>query len=160
MRVESRDNGYNDLVKRVIGLKPVTIRVGILEKDGAASHDGSDRTLIEIATWNHFGVLAKNGEGWHIPPRPFITDWFDENEAALRSKLTVLMQSVVAGKRTRDQVLQIMGAYCVGQIQARMAESIPPPNAPSTIKQKGSSTTLINSGQLRSAVSFDVREGT
>ena len=136
MTVTSVDRGYNALVKRVIGLKPVTIAVGILEKDGAASHEGDDDlTILMVGVYNEFGTF-KNGVP-HVPERSFIRAWFDANEAELRAKLTVLMRSVIAGQRTRDQVLQLMGAYGVGQIQSRMAESIPPPNAPSTVKAKG-----------------------
>jgi hypothetical protein len=160
MSVTSRDNGYAALVKRVVGMKPVTIAVGILEKDGAAPHEDSDRTLIEIATWLHFGVVAKDGLGWHIPPRPWVTDWFDRNEARLRSDFTVLMRSVVAGKRSRDDILNLMGQRCVGELQAEIAEGVDPPNAPSTIKQKGSSTPLIDHGQLRSAHNYQIKEGT
>jgi hypothetical protein len=158
MPVTSKDNGYNAILKRAIGLKPVTIRVGILEADGAAPHEGTDRSLIEIAAWNHFGVLSKNG-GWKIPPRSWLTSWFDSHEAELRAKLTELMQSVIAGKRTREQALNAMGAWAVGQVQQEIADGVPPPNAPATIKAKGSSTPLIDHGQLRASQSFDIVEG-
>jgi hypothetical protein len=159
MTVTSTDHGYKALIKRTIGMKPVTIAVGILEKDGAAPHEGGgDLTLIEIACFNEFGTF-KDGVP-HVPERSFIRAWFDENEDQLRQTLTILMRSVIAGKRTREQILQQMGAYCVGQIQQRIASSLPPPNADSTVKQKGSSTTLIDTGHLRSAISFQVKEGT
>lgn len=158
MGVTSKDNGYADLIKRVIGMKPVTVRVGILEKDGGAAHGDDDATLIAVAAWNHFGVLAKNGEGWHIPPRPFITDFVDKHEAEIRQKLVVLMQSVVKGERTREQALDAIGAWCAGQIQQEVADGVPPPNAASTVREKGSSTPLVDTGQLRSSISFDVVE--
>ncbi len=153
MGVSDKDNGYADLVKRVIGLRPVTIRTGILEADGAQPHGeaGDEVTLIEIACFNEFGTAT-------IPERSFIRAWFDEAEADLRAKLTMLMQSVVRGERTRQQVLDTMGAYCVGEIQKRIAEGIAPENAPSTIAQKHSSKPLVDTGQLRSSISYDVKE--
>ena len=69
------------------------------------------------------------------------------------------MQSVIAGKRTKDEVLELLGQQCVGQIQERISEGIDPPNAPSTIRQKGSSTPLIDTGALRSAVNYRVNPG-
>jgi hypothetical protein len=160
MSVSIKDNGYNALVKRTIGFKPVTIRTGLLEKDGAQEHAGGDGvTLLQIFVWNHFGVVAKDGLGWAIPPRPVITDWFDAHESELRDKLTVLMQQVVAGVLTRDQILNLMGQYCVGQIQQEIANHVDPPNAPATIKAKGSDTPLVDKGQLRSAISYDIQEG-
>jgi hypothetical protein len=159
MGVTSKDNGYDALVKRVIGMKPVTVRVGLLEADGGQAHEGSDATLIEIAAWNYFGVLAKDGQGWHVPPRPWLGEWMDANDAAIREKLTVLMRSVVAGERTRQQALDAIGAWCVGQIQAHIAQGVLPWNAPSTVAAKRSDTPLVNHGILRSAQSYDIREG-
>lgn len=161
MAVTVKDSGYNALVKRVIGMKPVTIRTGILEKDGAKPHgvDGDDSlTVIQIAVWNHFGTTNADGS-WRVPPRPFITSWFDAHEGELRKKLVILMRSVIAGKRTREEILNLMGQYCVGQIQQEIADGVPPPNAPSTISKKGSSTPLVDHGVLRSSISYDIQEG-
>lgn len=155
MTVTSRDRGYNALVKRAIGMHPVTIAAGILAKDGESAKKGTDAlTLIQVAVWNEFGTSDER-----VPERSFIRAWFDEQEPDLRAKLTILMRQVVAGKLTREQALDQMGLYCVGAIQKRMAEGVGPANAPSTVKAKGSSTPLVDTGQLRSSISFEVREG-
>jgi len=158
LTLKDTDRGYAALVARVFAAakeKP-TISVGLLEGDGAQPHGEKDVdeavTVLQVAIWNHFGTD-------NIPARPFITAWFDESESALRADLVVLMQSVVRGERTSAQILELMGQRCVAQIQARMAEGVPPPNAPSTIKAKGSSTPLVNEGILRSSVSYRVEGG-
>jgi hypothetical protein len=150
--VKDVDHGYQQLVKRVFAFSRPTISVGILEEDGNAPHGKGDVTIIEVAVWQEFGTE-------NIPARSFIRAWFDENEDKLREELKTLMVEVVKGTRTKEQILELLGQRAVGQIQARMAESIPPPNAPSTVARKrGSTTTLIDTGVMRSAVSYRVRE--
>jgi hypothetical protein len=161
MSVTDSDNGYDALVKRVFGMTKVTIAVGILEADGAATHEAEDggrghedATVLEIAIWNEFGT----SDG-HVPERSFVRAWFDANESRLRADLTALMRSVVDGKRTREQVLSLLAQRSVGEIQQRIADGISPENAQSTIDRKHSSTPLIAGGQLRSALSYEIREG-
>lgn len=148
--IQDKDVGYAALVAAVYGLakrKP-RIHVGVLEKDGGRAYPGG-ATVLQVAEWNEFGTDR-------IPSRSFIRAWFDENEASLRQDLTKLMQSVIRGARTPDQVLELLGLRCVGEIQQRIADGIPPANAPSTIARKGSSTPLIDTGILRSSISYRV----
>lgn len=176
MTVRSVDHGYDALVKRIFGFKQATVAAGILAKDGAKPHkapgaeiaegvawtesanpkpiasEDEDLTVIEVACWNEFGTE-------HIPARSFVRAWFDEHQAEIREKLRRLMLLVVSGKRTKKQILEQLGAWCAGEIQRRMAEGVPPPNAQSTIDRKGSSTPLIATGQMRSSVSYRTDAG-
>jgi hypothetical protein len=125
--------------------------------------EGSGRTptakewpsILQVAMWQEFGTFTKDGRR-HIPPRSFIRDWFDENEHELPSKFRRLMISVLQGRRTGDQIKDVMGLYCVGAIQKRIAEGIEPPLHPATIARKRSTVPLIDTGQLRSSVSYRV----
>jgi hypothetical protein len=104
-------------------------------------------TVLDVATWNEFGA-------GNVPQRSFLRAYFDEN-GPKNSKLALsLMQTCVTGKRTPGQVLNLLGVKFVGEIQRRMAAGIPPPNAPSTIRRKGSSKPLIDTGQLRSSIAY------
>jgi hypothetical protein len=53
--------------------------------------------------------------------------------------------------------MKLIGMRVVGDIQDRISDGIPPPNSPITIARKGSSKPLIDSGQLRQSISFEVR---
>jgi len=185
LKLRDQDHGYADLTKRIFGFQRPRISTGILEKDGAqpkrvhaSSHvlkgedlgglfgieleagsktpehtERADMTVIEVACWNEFGTDD-------IPARSFIRAWFDENKARIKDDLRKLMQSVVQGTRTKEQILELLAQRCVGEIQQRIADGIPPENAASTIAQKGSSTPLIDTGQLRSSVSYRVEPDT
>lgn len=153
MKIRDLDNGYKALVQRVFELDKShpAIAVGILAAQGAEQHGDDDLTVIQIAIWNEFGTDK-------IPARSFIRAWFDENEKRCREQLAALLPSVVSGQRTKAQVLELLGVKWVGEIQARIAAGIDPANAESTIARKGSSKPLIDTGVLRSSISYKVGE--
>lgn len=161
VKITDEDNGYKAMTDRVFGIakaKP-TIVVGILSDEGEQPHGDDDTlTVLQVAIFNEFGTHDRNGKV-RVPERSFLRAWFDEQEPQLRKDLLVLCKSVIAGKRTAKDILDIMGLRMVGQIQQRMADGIPPPNADSTIAKKGSSTPLIDHGILRSSVSYKIEEG-
>jgi hypothetical protein len=47
----------------------------------------------------------------------------------------------------------------VGVIKQRIANGIAPPNSPYTIARKGSSKPLIDTGQLRNSITYQVEIG-
>jgi hypothetical protein len=142
--VSDKDHGYRALVDRIFTMGKPKIEVGIL--DGGKTEDGM--TIVEIATINEFGL--------GVPQRSFLRAWFDENEPRAQEAMRRLLVSVVEGKRTKEQALEVFGLWVQGEIQKRISEGIAPANAPSTIAKKGSSTPLVDNGILKSAVSFRV----
>lgn len=151
LHLRDTDHGYRDLLARVFGLRSrANVDVGIL--DAGEEHGEGAVTVLQVAAFNEFGTAT-------IPERSFIRAWFDEHEGELRKEFAALMRNVVEGKRTREQILELLGQRCVGQIQQRIAAGISPANAPSTVRRKGSSTPLIDTGVLRSSISYRVKEG-
>lgn len=148
------DLGFAALAALVYGFARPTIAVGILDK-GGDPHEGSDLTVLEVAVWNEFGTRNKDG-AVRVPARSFIRAWFDENREQIRGWMAAMMRSVLAQKRTKEQALELVAQKCVGSIQERMARGIAPPNRPRTVARKGSATPLINTGQLRSSITFRV----
>lgn len=147
------DQGYKELVRRVFDLKSPKVAVGIFEADGAQEHDGErGTTVLDVAVWNEFGTDT-------IPERSFLRGWFDENIDRAREAMRRLMVQVVEGKITKSRALDLFGLWVQAEIQKRIAQGIPPPNAPSTIENKGSSKPLIDTGQLRSSITYGVDAG-
>ena len=148
LEVKDVDHGYKARLKALLRLRtPAHIDVGVFASSGA--HGGDGASTLDIANYNEFGTES-------IPARSFIRAWFDEGEAKLRTDLSTLMRSVAAGKRTRAQVLELLGQRMVGQVQERISAGIDPPNADSTKQQKRSSTPLIDTGVLRSSITYRV----
>jgi hypothetical protein len=161
--VVDKDNGYKALTKRIWGMGRPSIAVGILTGQGAeerhAASAGPQKTeakesltTLQVAIWNEFGTAR-------MPSRSFIRAWFDEKAGELRGDMRKLMVLVVAGKMSKEQALELIAVRAVGQIQERMAAGVPPPNFPTTVARKGSSTPLIDTGQLRASITSRVDPG-
>ena len=138
------------LVNRIV--KPCVVRVGILTDSTKSVREGLTEevlSLVEVAYRNEFGDPANR-----IPQRSFIRAWVDENTEQIDRLRTVLAKQVYEGKINSETAMQRFGAWCVGGVQRRMAAGIPPPNAERTIREKGSSTPLIDTGQLRSSITW------
>lgn len=143
------DRGYKRLVQALTGKQKTGITVGVHAADGAETYPRSGKTVADVATINEFGAPG-------VPQRSFIRAWFDENSAKNREAVKRMAQSVLKGKRTRKDAVELLAQAFVGQIQRRMAQGIPPPNSPITIALKGSSKPLIDTGQLRSSITYAI----
>jgi hypothetical protein len=150
MTISDRDLGARDLIVRM--LEQGAMRVGVSEASGAQPHGEDGKiTVGEIATIHEFGL--------GVPRRSFLSDWFDERRAELENMIVRAGRAVVLNKLTVPEALEQLGLWCVGSIQTRIAENIPPPLAPETIARKGSSVALIDKGQLRASITHEVNPG-
>lgn len=163
MTITRKDNGAEKLLRRL--LSKGALSVGILAGEAAAPHKAKTAearisdlfkepseqlTIGEIAAVHEFGLGSS-------PERSFLRGWVDESTAQIEQVIVAGARALARGKLTSPlQFLNQTGAWAVGQIQARMARNIPPPLAPETIRRKGSTIALIDTGQLRSSISFRV----
>lgn len=144
------DKGLKALFARLANGKALALTVGIHDTEaGGPSGDGK-LTVGEVATINEYGL--------GVPERSFLRAWADANEGPNLEILRRIGQAVLKGKGTARQGLDQAGLKFVGDIQARIAAGIPPANAASTIQQKGSSTPLIDTGQLRASIRHKITE--
>lgn len=171
-KVTDTDKGLRALLKRLKAEK-WAITVGVHGPEGAETHqqpepppkesptDGAEEpqkdapakvTVLDVAVWNEYGT-------GHVPERSFIRDWADQNEQQNKDNLRKIAIAVYQGKYDIRTGLDRLGLLFVGQIQRRISAGISPPNAPSTIEKKGSSTPLINFGQLRASILHKVTKG-
>jgi hypothetical protein len=149
LRIRDRDRGYRKLMLSVETVGDHKLTVGVQDPEAAATHGDSRLTVGEIGAVHEFG-------GGHVPERSFIRATFDENEAKYRQTLTRIMRTVVLGKRSEADGLELLGTRVRADIQRRMSAGIPPPLQQETVVRKGSSTPLIDTGQLRSSVTYKV----
>ena len=158
VQVQDVDRGLKAILKAVFGMKRnrPSVAVGITAANGASSQDGV--TALDKGIWNEFGTQKRSG-GWHVPPRSFVRAWFDENRAQAHRKLAGLMRQVLAGKIDEEKAFDRFGVWCTASMKDRIKRQVPPPNAESTVDRKGSSTPLIDTGHLRSAISYETRHG-
>ena len=109
----------------------------------------ADQSNINKLAWNEFGTE-------HIPERPAVRNTVSKNKGKYRRQLKSAARQIIHGKASFNGVLEKIGIQAVGDIQDGITSLSTPPNAPSTIRQKGSSNPLIDSGAMRAAITHKV----
>lgn len=157
VQVTDTDRGLNSRVAALRDFERYEVVVGVLADKGGdrAAGDGSDLTVLDIAIIHEFGAPDA---AYPIPERSFCRAYVDENREQIRAWLRALVARVFAGAITVRQAFEQLGARVAAGMQARISAGIDPPNAPSTVERKGSSTPLVDTGQLRASITYLVRE--
>lgn len=146
LAVKVKDNGAAKVLAASKG--KAKIEVGILGPKAHNKHKGSDVVLSDIAGFHEFGTR-------NIPRRPFVSGWFDSViGSALPTALKQSAQKLLAGKIDESKYIKLLGNFGVGGIQKFISAGVKPALAKSTIKRKGSSVPLIDTGVLRSSITF------
>jgi len=177
--VQVIDHGWEDIRKNIklLGDHGGICNVGVQGEQAAANHQHSELTLAQLAGIHEFGTVihqparrvkrtvgkgkkkrsveyARGARTIVIPARSSLRDTVDIYQEPIARREVLLSQGVLFGKFTLLGGLELFGMYVVGLIRQRMANGIPPPNRPSTIARKGSSKPLIDTGELRNAITW------
>jgi hypothetical protein len=118
----------------------------------------ADSGVIERALFNEFGT--KN-----IPERPALRNAVRSNRTVYRSMMKAEARTILLGAvkghdsaKAKIRALKRLGIRAQGDIQSEITSLQTPPNAASTIRQKGSSNPLIDTGEMRKSVTYKVEE--
>jgi hypothetical protein len=146
--VKVRDNGAARLL---VGVKQANFRVkiGVL---GSEAHEGTPGlTIAQLFEIHELGL--------GVPERSVLRAWAEASEDQIMADLRQAYHKILTLKLTPDRAAAIIGARFVGSIQKFISDGrVQPPLAQSTIDKKGSSVPLIDTGQLRSAITFAVEK--
>lgn len=153
VRVTVTDRGADGLLSRLRRAAGARVRVGVLEEATKASREeeGSALTLLEVAAVHEFGAPAAG-----IPQRSFIRAGVDAQLPEIQRVQRALAGQTIRGAITLDVALDRLGAKVAALLQNRIAAGIDPPNSPATIARKGSSKPLVDTGQLKAAITWRV----
>lgn len=150
--LKDQDRGWKQLMRtlKVLGHGQSYAKAGIIGEKASAQHPGEEAaTNVDVGLWNEFGTEQN-------PARSFIRDPFDANREVYLAMTTKLVAGVYEGKMEIAQALGLVGLKMESDFRNAIAAGIPPPNAPSTIAQKGSSKPLVDRGELRQAIASSV----
>ncbi len=152
------DHGWNALARDVqkLARKGAFVRVGVQGSAAKARHVGGDDddggrerlTVVEVAARNEFGA--------GVPERSFLRSGIDQHEKTLQKTALMCGRAVLLNKASPEQALSLLGMQAQGLLVERINNGIAPPNAPSTVERKGSSTPLVDKGQLKDSITFQV----
>ncbi len=140
------DKGYNRIIRSLKLTDKSRIETGFFQ---GAKVSGSNFTIPEIAAVNEFG--SRDG---HIPERSFMRTTFDENRIRNIAFAKQQLSDVITGKRTVLIAMDRLGIKFRDDIKLKITEIKTPPNALGTIEDKGFDNPLINTGTMRSRVTF------
>lgn len=90
-----------------------------------------------------------------IPPRPFLRKTLKKQKEWAKY-VKENFDANGDSPQNLERVAQTVGLMMQTDIQDSIMSNIPPPNAESTIRKKGSSKTLIDTGTLRNSVHNEV----
>ncbi|WP_430439082.1 hypothetical protein [Shinella sp.] len=154
--VEVKRKKRVDLSKVQTSLRgPKKVKVGF--PAGEADSDN-----IQKAVWNEFGTRGgASGGGWGgpVPERPFMRNAMRENTGKYRNGMRASAAKILTGKTSVTVVLSKLGIMAQGDVQQSITSLSSPPNSSTTIELKGSSNPLIDSGEMRGAVTWKVWNG-
>ncbi|MCK5601784.1 hypothetical protein KAR91_07950 [Candidatus Pacearchaeota archaeon] len=115
---------------------------------GLFGEQGSD--LVEYAAKNEFGDQK-------TPERSFLRSTVDEDNRLFIRFIDKEKKNIVEGKRTRKSALKRLGIFAEGRVKLKINRGPFTPNAPFTIKKKGSSKPLIDTGRMRASIISKVK---
>lgn len=158
-----------EFLKMLEELSTSKVEIGIL--------GDSSSEILMIASVNEFGCSIKvtdkmrgylGSQGIHlkasttsinIPERSFVRAGFDDNKSKIEKSAEALLEKVVQLKLPPKALFETIGELAVGMIQDYLTSVSAPPNSSATVKMKGSSNPLIDSGRLRNSIDYKVVKG-
>jgi hypothetical protein len=138
-----------DLLKQIKILKGSVIKVGLPENT-PNYYDGTD--IITVGATHEYGVPEKN-----IPRRSFLRVPLIHREADIK-KMMQKGFTKVAKSGGALELMNKVGLYAQNISQLSFTNNNWQPLKPDTIKRKGSSRPLIDTGILRSSITYVVEK--
>jgi hypothetical protein len=151
----TRDNGLLDRIRSVARRYTTKIEVGYF---GNAMHKPSITEGKSTPTPIALKDLAAIHElGLGVPKRAFIAPSLKKNRVKYLKYAGKQITPVIRGKKSLNVAWQGLGLMAVADIQEYMVTASFTPLDPKTIKRKGSSKPLIDTGQLRQSITYRVK---
>jgi hypothetical protein len=150
--IRETDRGWQEITRILETLKQRKsfVKAGVL--GSAAPRDGISN--VDLAMIHEFGA-PKAG----IPERSFIRSAFDRGRSGYIELLAKFIRRVYERRMTIEQALGLAGLQMATDMKKGVTAGagIPPPNKEATIKAKGSSRPLVDTGRLVDSISWEVK---
>lgn len=166
VKIKVNDSKWRKIEKEIKILDGALTAIGL--HAGTKTKDGSNQALIGYV--NEFGTTITvtpkmrgylHSQGIHlspntttitIPERSWMRSWFDQNQKQITNVAKKLYGQVLDGKLKGKQALALLGEYAQKGIRKSIIDLKTPPNSQATIKLKGSSNPLIDTGGMLNSV--------
>lgn len=133
--------------------KKSVVKVGLPEKVGSKPHEDSGLSIAQVGMVHEYGVPEKN-----IPRRSFIREPLINDQKNINKLIKKKFSEVAGNRTTAKTALNQMGIYGQGVSQKSFSSNDWTPLNPKTIKAKGSSKPLIDTGLLQQSITYSVEK--
>lgn len=138
--------------KNLQQFKDSVVKAGVLAKDGSQNHS-EGMTVFQIGMIHEFGVPEKN-----IPRRSFIRVPIENNIKEITKLIENNHKLVSENAMSAKVALDRIGIMAQNTIKESFRNNDWKPLKRATIKRKGSSKPLIDTGQLIGSISYIVEK--
>jgi len=139
-----KDGGVEALKNRV--KTPGTVDVGIID---AGKHISGDITVAGIGYAHEYGTAT-------LPERSFMRSTIHAKKKDIIALQKKLFKQILKGSMKIETGLGLLGEFMSDAITQKIVSITSPPNTPETIEAKGSSNPLIDTGQLKNSITYEV----
>lgn len=152
-RVTVDDRVWRKIRKRIPGIARAKVKVGVVGSDATSSH--GQLSNAELAAIHEFGAPAAG-----IPARSFLRATFEQQADEYRAILARLAEALLKDTITLDRALDLLGTWGAGAVKATITQGRVVPRLQDsaagrrTIARKGSSQTLVDTGQLVNSITW------
>lgn len=136
-----------NLKRRLTGKREHVVNVGF--PSSAKEPDGTSTALV--AAVHEYGSE-------HVPERPFMRVAIQENLGNYKALNANSLKQLVRGSITTDKALGLLGLMASSHIKEKIKNGSFAPLKAATIKRKGSSKPLIDTGQMRQSVTYELEK--
>ncbi len=151
--IKTRDN--SPAVQAVLDRADrLEVFVGFFGRSNRRRREDGNITNAQLGYIHEHGSPAAN-----IPARPFLKPAIEDSGEHLVNILAAGLRRALQSRNVRDVdvAYERTGLAAVSEVQGYMSTARFTPLKPATIKRKGSSRPLIDTGQLRASVTHVVR---
>lgn len=178
--VEDRDLGWANIQKKLKVLNSLEVSVGVQGSEakakkktsnvgGGSTTRGDAPDLVTIATVHEFG-----NESLNIPQRSYIRSTIDAEARNIARMQRATVEAALDPKsnvKAVERAAKTLGLYLQGKIRTKIVQIQSPPLSQATKQRKaatlyggkkrsfigGSGNPLVDTGQLKSSITFRVR---
>lgn len=148
--IKDFDGKFLDRLKKALtGNRERVVNVGF--PASAKEPDGASTAMI--AAVHEYGVPHKG-----IPERPFMRTSLEKNRGKRKALNEQNLKKVLNGGMSVDAALGQLGLMASSDIKQEIKNGSFAPLKPATTKRKGSSKPLIDTGQMRQSVTYELEK--
>ena len=145
---DTKGNGLHKLEAFLKGMQGHKLYVGVTKSSNSRGKDGKSNALIAYV--HEFGI--------GVPERSFLRSTvLEQAKKYAQIQRDNIIPAIKSGTMTADEAYRRLGIVASNDVKAKMVNGPFTPLKQQTVDRKGSSKPLIDTGELRQSITYEVR---